>query len=63
MRLVELYQVELPYATFGIVVTDNIVVEAAPIGKWMIGKLLPKISNWVVSKRGNMRMVKGEEVD
>lgn len=56
-RAVELWQVRLPYASFGIVAQDNVVVEAAPIGRWMVGKLLPKIGDWVAKKRGSMTLV------
>lgn len=53
----ELWQVELPYATFGIVVRNNEIAEAAPIGGWMVGKLFPFIWTWVARKKGNLKLV------
>jgi len=50
----QLYQIKLSYATFGIMVENNIVVEAAPIGKWMVGKELDYIVTWVKSKKGEI---------
>lgn len=45
-----LYRVEMRYGTFGIIVTDGIVVQAAPIGNWMIGKTLTHVREWVERK-------------
>jgi hypothetical protein len=33
-----LYHIDIAYACFGIVEKDGVVVEAAPIAKWTIGK-------------------------
>lgn len=44
--------VNLPYATFGITVERGIVTDAAPIGKWMIGKNTPFIREWITKKGG-----------
>jgi hypothetical protein len=55
-----LYQVTLPYACFGIVTDDLIqgkVTEAAPIGKWMIGKRLSTVIAWVNGKGGKVEYV------
>lgn len=49
-----LYYVDLPYAYFGIIVTDDIVRKAAPIGRWMVGNSLAYIERWVRSKRGTV---------
>jgi len=51
-----LHYVDLPYACFGIVSADGIVTEAAPIGRWMIGKPIPY--NWVCSKGGTIQEVR-----
>lgn len=32
------YWIHLPYATFGIAVRDGLVVRAAPIAAWSLGK-------------------------
>jgi len=55
-----LYQVTLPYACFGIVVEDGMVVTAAPIGKWMVGKRISIISVWVGRKKGILRQMERE---
>lgn len=52
-----LYQVKLPYAVFGIVLTDGVVSEAAPIGKWMVGKSLNFIKAWVLQRKGTVEPV------
>lgn len=46
--------VSLPYATFGIEVDEKAqkVVDAAPIGRWMIGKTFPFVSSWIARKGG-----------
>jgi hypothetical protein len=49
MRLI---WVSLPYATFGIYVKDRRVVDAAPIGAWMIGKDTDFIRKWINKKGG-----------
>ena len=53
-----LYQVNLPYAVFGIVVINNVVHEAAPMGKWMKGKSLEYIEGWVSQRNGVVEPVK-----
>jgi len=51
----ELYQVTLPYACFGILIdSSNIIRNSAPIGKWMIGKSLDYIESWVRRKNGTI---------
>ena len=49
-----LYRVELPYATFGIIVANHKVVDSAPIGKWMIGKKIGNVKLWVNRKQGKV---------
>lgn len=53
-----LWRIVLPYAVFGIIVVDNIIVNSAPIGKWMIGKTLDFIQTWVASKNGTILCTK-----
>lgn len=48
------YWISLHYATFGIATSDFHVAKAAPIGKWMIGKDIRYIQNWVYKKRGKI---------
>jgi hypothetical protein len=45
-------RIELPYATFAIKVRDDVVIDAAPIAAWMIGKRLPFIKRWIEQKGG-----------
>lgn len=53
-----LARVELGYACFGIVIGQNdIVIESAPIGKWMIGKEVGLIIKWVDKKKGKLTII------
>ncbi|MGD8707066.1 MAG: hypothetical protein PVI88_00095 [Nitrosopumilaceae archaeon] len=56
----KLYRIELYYAVFGIVVNvkDNIIVDAPPIARWMVGKPLAKIKVWVDKKNGTITKIK-----
>ena len=47
-----LYRISFFYATYGIITKDNVVIGAAPIGKWMIGKNIEDIKAWVKKKNG-----------
>jgi hypothetical protein len=38
-----LYSISLSYATFGIEVENNIVVRAAPIARWCMGKSIDNV--------------------
>lgn len=57
--MVKLYAIDLGYATYGIFVENDIVVDAPPIARWMIGKQLKKVQMWVECKKSNI--VKVEE--
>lgn len=47
------YRVELPYACFLIEVgRDGRIDQAAPIGKWMLGKRLSEVARWCKTKGG-----------
>jgi hypothetical protein len=50
----KLYQVQLNYATFGLCTVNNIITTVAPIGKWMIGKNITEIKNWIAYKKGRL---------
>lgn len=45
------FWVNIHYACFGIDSKDNIIVAAAPIAKWMIGKSLQEIKPWLLKKK------------
>jgi hypothetical protein len=50
-----LYYTIIPYACFGVVVSTNgIIIETAPIAKWMIGKHINEIKLWVNKKSGKI---------
>ena len=47
-------RIELPYAVFGIKV-DMLtlkIVDAAPVGRWMIGKDIETVDRWIRGKNG-----------
>jgi hypothetical protein len=48
----ELYWINLPYACYGVVVSNNIIINAAPIANWSIGKDINYFLNWVQRKKG-----------
>lgn len=53
-----IYQIKLSYATFVIITNkDDIVVRTAPIGKWMKGKSIYQIQNWVKRKNGIIKKI------
>jgi hypothetical protein len=49
-----LYIIDLSYAYFGIIVENDVVINAAPIGRWMIGNSLHQITVWVRHKNGKI---------
>ena len=42
--------VSLPYATYGIAVKGGVVVDAAPIARWMVGKSETYVADWLRRK-------------
>jgi hypothetical protein len=50
----ELWQVTVPYACYGIVVSRGKVIEAAPIANWMVGKSEQFVSGWIAMKKGKI---------
>lgn len=57
MKTNELYQITLPYTCFGIEVRGHTIMDAAPIGRWMVGKSLVVVGEWVARKHGVLRRV------
>lgn len=54
----KLVWISFPYATFGIVFSENsVVVEAAPIGAWMIGKHIDLVRKRVHNKGGEFVII------
>jgi len=54
------YQVRLvhPHALFVIRVRGNMVVEADPIGKWMVGKSFMYVGEWIAKKHGDLMKIR-----
>jgi len=46
------YRIEMPRAVFAIVVRGKHVWSAAPIGRWMIGRPLATVADWVTRHGG-----------
>ena len=53
MRANGLLWISLPWATFGAVVKNGVIVEVAPIGKWSLGKRASVLENWARKKKGS----------
>jgi len=41
-------------------VKDNVIVDVAPIGRWMIGKSFVQVEKWIRDKQGNIVKVNEE---
>ena len=52
--MTRLLQVDTGYACFGVVVRNGIVVEAAPIAKWAVGKSLADVVEHFKRKRAKV---------
>jgi len=52
-----LYQIDLPHMCAGIIINNDIIIEAAPILKWTIGKSLNDIQKWVHKKNGTLNKI------
>lgn len=53
-KYTKLYKIDLPYSTFGIEVLNGVVINSAPIARWMIGESLKYIKEWVKKKEGTI---------
>ena len=55
-----LYQVRLtkPHAIFVIRAQGNKIVATDPIGKWMIGKSIVYVGEWIAKKHGDLIQIK-----
>lgn len=47
------------YATFGIISRDGVIIDAAPIARWMVSKRLTEVKPWLLSKKAKVVEVKG----
>ena len=50
------YKISLSYATFYVRTQNSVVLEAAPIGKWMEGKSIGTVEKWVKKKGGSVNV-------
>lgn len=48
------FMVDIRYACYGIIAVDNVVTEAAPIAKWMIGKRLADIKPFLIKHKAKV---------
>ncbi len=53
----DLLQITLPYACYGIALKDGWCIDAPPIAKWMIGKSILYIADWVKGKKGKSNYI------
>ncbi len=58
-----MYQVFLPYATYGLETKDDIIVAAPPIARWMIGKHIDAIRSFLDRKQGKIKPLDVREVN
>ena len=49
-----LHRVVLPYACYGVIVEDGIIVDAAPIARWAVGRTLESFELWVKRNGGKI---------
>lgn len=53
-----LLRITLPYACFGAILDgSDLCIRVAPIGRWMIGRRLADIAQWVRGKGGRVERV------
>lgn len=55
----QLLWVNLSYACYGLVIEDSVVAEAPPIARWMIGKHVIEVANWLYGKKAVIVEVEG----
>lgn len=51
------YRISLPYVTFRIEVQDGIVTDTTPVAKWMIGKSIIDVLNFVRESKGEIKVI------
>ena len=52
------FHIDIGYACFGMSSKDDIIVDVAPIGNWMKGKLLKEIKPWLIKKKAKVKEIK-----
>jgi hypothetical protein len=53
----QLFQVTTDYFCCGLVTEGDVVIDAAPIMSWAVGKKRAEIRNWVAKKKGMVKFV------
>ena len=57
----KLFWINVHYACFGIVVRDDKVIHTAPIAKWLIGKKMSEVQQWINHISGTILLSQVEE--
>lgn len=50
----------LPYATFAIVEKEDVIVDAAPIARWMVGRPGSEVRAWIARKGGVFQLLRND---
>lgn len=50
-----LWRIKLPYAVGGVITNSGTVVKAPPLFKWMVGKQIEEVTEWVEKKGGTIK--------
>lgn len=53
------WRLSLPHAVFCVTESDGVVTEAAPIGRWMVGRALVEVRRWAERKGGSASRIAG----
>lgn len=51
------FYISLSYATFGIILKNGMIEDAAPIGAWMIGRSIHSIKFWCFNKKAKVKEI------
>jgi hypothetical protein len=55
--MMRFFYIDIGYAVFGMESKDNVVVRVAPIAKWMKGKTLSEVRNWLLKKKAKVKEI------
>lgn len=58
---IEVWQVSLDYATYGLVTEDGRVIETPPIARWAIYKPIEYVKLWVRQQGGRVEKVEAAQ--
>lgn len=54
-----MFWIDVGYACFGIISRDGIIVDAAPIARWMVSKRLTEVKPWLLARKAKVVEVMG----